>query len=86
MGDAALRQSGGQAGDEGVELGIGPARVAAMDGQLVRQADGGAAQQVAQGLAAGETVVVQGQSRIAPGLKVTPVNTDSTAELAQVAP
>ena len=43
-------------------------------------------QWIRQGLAAGETVVVQGQSRIAPGLKVTPVNTDSTAELAQVAP
>ena len=29
-------------------------------------------QWIRQGLVAGETVVVQGQSRIAPGLKVTP--------------
>ena len=34
--DAALRQAGRQARDQRVELGIGPARVAAMDGQLVR--------------------------------------------------
>jgi multidrug efflux system membrane fusion protein len=42
-------------------------------------------QWIRQGLAAGETVVVQGQSRIAPGLKVTPVKTDSAAELAEAA-
>ena len=34
--DAALRQAGRQARDQRVELGIGPARVAAGDGQLVR--------------------------------------------------
>ncbi|MCS3840203.1 multidrug efflux system membrane fusion protein [Pseudomonas sp. JAI111] len=42
-------------------------------------------QWIRQGLAAGETVVVQGQSRIAPGLKVTPVKTDTTADLAEAA-
>lgn len=42
-------------------------------------------QWIRQGLAAGETVVVQGQSRVAPGVKVTPTTTDSAA-LAQVKP
>lgn len=42
-------------------------------------------QWIRQGLAVGETVVVQGQSRIAPGLKVTPVKTDATADLAEAA-
>jgi multidrug efflux system membrane fusion protein len=42
-------------------------------------------QWIRQGLAAGETVVVQGQSRVAPGLKVTPVKTDTTADLAEAA-
>ena len=42
-------------------------------------------QWIRQGLAAGETLVVQGQSRIAPGLKVTPVKTDTTADLAEAA-
>jgi multidrug efflux system membrane fusion protein len=42
-------------------------------------------QWIRQGLAAGETVVVQGQSRIAPGLKVTPVKTDTAADLAEAA-
>lgn len=40
-------------------------------------------QWIRQGLAAGETVVVQGQSRVAPGLKVSPVKTDTTADLAE---
>ena len=62
------------AATQGIEQGFDAATV--VDGK----------QWIRQGLAAGETVVVQGQSRIAPGLKVTPVNTDSTAELAQVAP
>ena len=51
-GDAALRQPGRQAADQGIELGIGPARVAAGNGQLGGQALGGAAQQIADGLAA----------------------------------
>jgi len=42
-------------------------------------------QWIRQGLAAGETVVVQGQSRIAPGLKVTPVKTETAADLAEAA-
>lgn len=42
-------------------------------------------QWIRQGLTAGETVVVQGQSRVAPGLKVTPVKADTTADLAQAA-
>ncbi|NMX40317.1 efflux RND transporter periplasmic adaptor subunit [Pseudomonas veronii] len=42
-------------------------------------------QWIRQGLTAGETVVVQGQSRVAPGLKVTPVKTDTTADLAEAA-
>ena len=42
-------------------------------------------QWIRQGLTAGETVVVQGQSRVAPGVKVMPANTD-TAALAQVKP
>ncbi|WP_321837807.1 efflux RND transporter periplasmic adaptor subunit [Pseudomonas kulmbachensis] len=40
-------------------------------------------QWIRQGLTAGETVVVQGQSRVAPGLKVTPVKADTTADLAE---
>ncbi|WP_247256928.1 efflux RND transporter periplasmic adaptor subunit [Pseudomonas moorei] len=40
-------------------------------------------QWIRQGLAAGETVVVQGQSRVAPGLKVASVKTDTTADLAE---
>ncbi len=42
-------------------------------------------QWIRQGLNAGETVVVQGQSRVAPGLKVVPVKTDATADLAEAA-
>lgn len=42
-------------------------------------------QWIRQGLAAGETVVVQGQSRIAPGLKVTRVKTETAADLAEAA-
>lgn len=42
-------------------------------------------QWIRQGLAAGETVVVQGQSRVAPGLKVMPVKTDTAADLAEAA-
>jgi multidrug efflux system membrane fusion protein len=42
-------------------------------------------QWIRQGLNAGETVVVQGQSRVAPGLKVVPVKTDTTADLAEAA-
>ncbi|MEB0047513.1 MULTISPECIES: efflux RND transporter periplasmic adaptor subunit [unclassified Pseudomonas] len=42
-------------------------------------------QWIRQGLKAGETVVVQGQSRIAPGLKVTPVKTDTAADLVEAA-
>jgi multidrug efflux system membrane fusion protein len=41
-------------------------------------------QWIRQGLAAGETVVVQGQSRVAPGVKVMPVKTDATADLVEV--
>lgn len=37
-------------------------------------------QWIRQGLAPGETVVVQGQSRIAPGTKVSPVKTDVPAQ------
>ncbi|WP_433735836.1 efflux RND transporter periplasmic adaptor subunit [Pseudomonas putida] len=40
-------------------------------------------QWIRQGLAAGEKVVVQGQSRIAPGLKVMPVKTDTASDLAE---
>ncbi|MFJ2709407.1 efflux RND transporter periplasmic adaptor subunit [Pseudomonas sp. NPDC087346] len=43
----------------------------------------GGKQWIRQGLAAGETVVVQGQSRIAPGLKVMPVKADTTIDLAE---
>ncbi|WP_193040027.1 MULTISPECIES: efflux RND transporter periplasmic adaptor subunit [unclassified Pseudomonas] len=42
-------------------------------------------QWIRQGLTAGETVVVQGQSRVAPGLKVTPVKANTTADLAEAA-
>jgi len=42
-------------------------------------------QWIRQGLNAGETVVVQGQSRVAPGLKVMPVKTDTSADLAEAA-
>ncbi|MGH8452446.1 efflux RND transporter periplasmic adaptor subunit [Pseudomonas sp.] len=42
-------------------------------------------QWIRQGLSAGETVVVQGQSRIAPGVKVMPANTDNAA-LAEAKP
>jgi len=42
-------------------------------------------QWIRQGLNAGETVVVQGQSRVAPGVKVVPANTD-TAALAEAKP
>lgn len=42
-------------------------------------------QWIRQGLKAGETVVVQGQSRVAPGVKVMPANPDTDA-LAQVKP
>lgn len=54
-----------------------------------RQVDAGTVvdgkQWIRQGLNPGETVVVQGQSRVAPGVKVMPANTD-TAALAQVKP
>jgi multidrug efflux system membrane fusion protein len=40
-------------------------------------------QWIRQGLAAGETVVVQGQSRVAPGVKVMPVKADTTADLVE---
>lgn len=43
-------------------------------------------QWIRQGLAAGETVVVQGQSRVAPGLKVTPVTPDNSAALVEASP
>lgn len=43
-------------------------------------------QWIRQGLAAGETVVVQGQSRIAPGVKVAPIKADEAATLASAAP
>ncbi len=46
----------------------------------------GGKQWIREGLTAGETVVVQGQSRVAPGLKVMPVKTDANADLAQVKP
>ncbi|NVZ18900.1 efflux RND transporter periplasmic adaptor subunit [Pseudomonas costantinii] len=42
-------------------------------------------QWIRQGLTAGETVVVQGQSRVAPGVKVMPANPDSAA-LAEAKP
>ncbi|MFQ6592486.1 MULTISPECIES: efflux RND transporter periplasmic adaptor subunit [Pseudomonas] len=54
-----------------------------------RQVDAGTVvdgkQWIRQGLNAGETVVVQGQSRVAPGVKVMPANTD-TAVLAETKP
>ncbi|MFJ2362185.1 efflux RND transporter periplasmic adaptor subunit [Pseudomonas sp. NPDC087697] len=43
-------------------------------------------QWIRQGLAAGETVVVQGQSRIAPGVKVAPIKADEAAALAAATP
>ncbi|GKQ48647.1 efflux RND transporter periplasmic adaptor subunit [Pseudomonas syringae pv. theae] len=54
-----------------------------------RQVDVGAVvdgkQWIRQGLSAGETVVVQGQSRVAPGVKVMAANTDNAA-LAEAKP
>ncbi len=49
---AQVGQAGGQARDEGVEIGVGPAGVAAGDGELVGQAQGGSVQCVGDGLAA----------------------------------
>ncbi len=43
-------------------------------------------QWIRQGLAAGETVVVQGQSRIAPGVKVAPIKADEAAALVSATP
>lgn len=45
--------------------------------QVVASAVVAGQQWIRDGLAAGETVVVQGQSRIAPGIKVSPVKADS---------
>jgi hypothetical protein len=56
LGHADARQARGQAADQGVELGIGPLRVAADDGGLGGQALRGAAQGVGDGLAADHRV------------------------------
>ena len=54
LGDATLRQAGGGALADMCELGIGPARLAAGNSQLVGVTHGTAMKQVVQGLAAND--------------------------------
>jgi len=58
-------------------------RVAPRDVQAAAVVDG--QQWIRAGLQPGETVVVQGQSRIAPGVKVSPVQTDAGVSVASSA-